>query len=184
MGALGSQVFIGTTVGGVVAGFAYQRTNAKAVQCLMLVLGSLDLASFPLSSNLALVFASRFLTGVCQAFLTVYYTVWVDLFAPKSLSTLWITLLQLMVPAGMLAGYVLTASMRDQWYYSCYIQAVLYLPCLLMLLLFPGRLVTRNRKTKTLLETEALLEPKPLPSICRSVKLLYQTRCTCAVSCV
>lgn len=41
--------------------------------------------------------------------MVIYFPVWVDLFAPKSLSTIWMTLLQVAVPLGVTIGYVMTA---------------------------------------------------------------------------
>ena len=41
--------------------------------------------------------------------MVIYFPVWVDLFAPKYYSTIWMTLLQVAVPLGVTIGYVMTA---------------------------------------------------------------------------
>ena len=58
--------------------------------------------------NKFMAYASRFMTGVCQVFLLVYYPIWIDKFG-KDKKTLWLTLLQICVPVGIFIGYGITA---------------------------------------------------------------------------
>lgn len=51
----------------------------------------------------------------------MYYTVWIDVCSPRQISTIWITLLQLTAPLGIIMGYILTAIVRESWTYSFYI---------------------------------------------------------------
>ena len=151
LGALGSQVFVGTTVGGILAGFTYQKLNAKYIQVLMMLLTAFFMLVFPYTFGWW-VYLCRFVTGFCQAFLTVYYTVWIDLFSPPSASTIWITILQLTAPIGIITGYTLTSLVGENWTYSFYIQGALYIPCALFLMLFPNRMITCAEKKDGLLE--------------------------------
>ena len=93
---------------GLFAGRLYQKINSKVLTLGALVALELSLALFILSSNKILAYFCRFLTGVCQVFLLVYYPIWIDKFGYKK-KTLWLTLLQICVPVGIFAGYGMTA---------------------------------------------------------------------------
>lgn len=74
--------------------------------------------------NKFMAYASRFMTGVCQVFLLVYYPIWIDKFG-KDKKTLWLTLLQICVPVGIFIGYGITAviiSTGNHYNLSFYIQ--------------------------------------------------------------
>lgn len=93
---------------GLFAGRLYQRINSKLLTLGALIALEMSLALFILSSNKGLAYFCRFLTGVCQVFLLVYYPIWIDKFGFKK-KTLWLTLLQICVPLGIFAGYGMTS---------------------------------------------------------------------------
>lgn len=52
----------------------------------------------------------RFFTGFFQVFVTIYFPVWSDTFAvTERQKTVWLTILLMASPLGVLAGYLLTA---------------------------------------------------------------------------
>lgn len=61
-----------------------------------------------MSSQKVTAYLSRFLTGVCQVFLLVYYPIWIDKYG-RDKKTMWLTMLQICVPVGIFAGYGMTA---------------------------------------------------------------------------
>jgi predicted MFS family arabinose efflux permease len=93
---------------GMFAGRLYQRINSKLLTLGALVALELSLALFILSDSKVLAYFCRFLTGICQVFLLVYYPIWIDKFGFKK-KTLWLTLLQICVPVGIFAGYGMTS---------------------------------------------------------------------------
>jgi MFS family permease len=110
IGALGSLVFVGLTIGSSIAGIALEKLGEKIVLLVVLVLYGSALAFFGLiGSNLMLVYGARFLIGFFQVFIVVYAPVWIDSMAPNYWKTLWLTFLQLAVSIGVILGYILTA---------------------------------------------------------------------------
>lgn len=93
---------------GLLAGRLYQKLHSKLLTLGALIALELSLFMFILSSNKGLAYFCRFLTGVCQVFLLVYYPIWIDKFGFKK-KTLWLTLLQICVPVGIFAGYGMTS---------------------------------------------------------------------------
>lgn len=73
----------------------------------------------------------RYTTGFFQAFLIVYFPIWVDTFG-EAQKTRWLTFLQLGVLLGVIIGYVLTGMFNVlhehvasiSWRWSFYIQAL------------------------------------------------------------
>lgn len=93
---------------GMFAGRLYQRFDSKKLTIVALVALQLFLLLFVLSSHKATAYISRFMTGVCQVFLLVYYPIWIDKYG-KDKKTMWLTYLQICVPVGIFVGYGMTA---------------------------------------------------------------------------
>ncbi len=108
MGILGSIVYLGIVLMGIFAGRLYQMINSKLLTLGALIALEVSLLLFILSNSKTLAYFCRFLTGVCQVFLLVYYPIWIDKFGYKK-KTLWLTLLQICVPVGIFAGYGMTS---------------------------------------------------------------------------
>lgn len=112
LGGLGSIVFVGLTMGSSISGICYSYFGAKSIISSFTTMTALSLILFPLSgTNHYLAYLARFMAGMFQIFLVVYFPVWVDNFAPSHWKTLWLTFLQLAVPLGVIIGYCLTAFM-------------------------------------------------------------------------
>ena len=75
--------------------------------------------------NFYLLMISRFLTGFFQVFVSIYFPVWADSFGGSDkVKTMWLTLLLLASPIGVLMGYTLCATLISygiNWRYSFYI---------------------------------------------------------------
>ena len=108
LGILGSIVYLGISLMGMFAGRLYQHFNSKILTVVALILLEVSLLLFVFSDNKFTVYSCRFLTGVCQVFLLVYYPVWIDKFG-RDKKTMWLTLLQICVPVGIFLGYGITA---------------------------------------------------------------------------
>ena len=97
------------------AGRLYQRFDSKKLTIVALVALQLFLLLFVLSSHKATAYISRFMTGVCQVFLLVYYPIWIDKYG-KDKKTMWLTYLQICVPVGIFVGYGMTAIILSSGY--------------------------------------------------------------------
>ena len=72
--------------------------------------------------------------------MVIYFPVWVDLFSPRKVSTLWMTLLQIAVPMGVTFGYVMTAiiiSFTD-WRWAFWLQTFIFGGCFTLILFTPN----------------------------------------------
>ena len=65
---------------GMFAGRLYQHFNSKMLTVIALVVLELSLLAFVFIPNKYAAYATRFVTGVCQVFLLVYYPIWIDKF--------------------------------------------------------------------------------------------------------
>ena len=93
---------------GMFAGRLYQHFNSKMLTVFALVVLELSLLAFVFIPNKIAAYGTRFVTGVCQVFLLVYYPIWIDKHGGDK-KTLWLTLLQICVPLGIFMGYGMTA---------------------------------------------------------------------------
>lgn len=110
LGVLGSIVYLGIIIMGIYVGRLYQKVNSKVMCLIGLICLTGSLFLFVMSRIFWLAVASRFMTGVFQVFMLVYFPVWIDKFGGES-ATIWITFLQVGVPLGIFAGYAVTAGL-------------------------------------------------------------------------
>ena len=108
LGILGSIVYLGISLMGMFAGRLYQHFNSKWLTVAALVVLEISLLLFVFIQHKISAYATRFVTGICQVFLLVYYPIWIDKHGGNK-KTLWLTLLQICVPLGIFMGYGMTA---------------------------------------------------------------------------
>ena len=116
LGILGSIVYLGISVMGMFAGRLYQHFNSKMLTVASLVVLELSLLAFVFLDSKIAAYITRFITGVCQVFLLVYYPIWIDKFG-KEKKTMWVTYLQICVPIGIFMGYGMTAIILSTGYH-------------------------------------------------------------------
>jgi len=106
---------------------------------MSLFICGIALVAFTLTKVYMALAISRFVVGVCQIFICIYFPVWVDTFALESQKTVWLSTLLLAPPLGVMGGYGLTAVMiaHLNWRWTFYVQAVLAIPCILAFALSP-----------------------------------------------
>ena len=80
----------------------------KPILGFSLMLNSICLVFFTTSTSFYVLGAMRFLTGFCQIFIVVYYPVWTDTFGPEKFKSIWLTLMLLASPLGLVLGYAVT----------------------------------------------------------------------------
>ena len=131
IGLLGSLVYLGLSVGSLLAPFLFLRVSPKIILNVSLLLNGASLFVFTLPGGFATLAVSRTFVGIFQVFMTIYFPVWVDLYGkPPKQRTLWMTLLQVCVPLGIVIGYGAAGflALTVGWKYVFYGQAVLLVP--------------------------------------------------------
>lgn len=107
VGFLGSMVFMGIMLGSLASGIIFSQYSCKKVLLVSMIGLVVGFIFFPLTSNKAVMAISRFITGFFQAFLIVFFPIWIDVFG-KDHKTSWLSYLQLCTLLGVIFGYVLT----------------------------------------------------------------------------
>jgi sugar phosphate permease len=123
-GVLGSLVYLGLMFGSATATGLYSKGHLiKPILGFSLMLNSICLAFFTTSTSFYVLGAMRFLTGFCQIFIIVYYPVWTDTFGPEKFKSIWLTLMLLASPLGLVLGYAVTyyMNMYKTWEWSFYL---------------------------------------------------------------
>lgn len=108
----------------------------KTVLGSAMVLQSIALISFTLTSVFSLQAAARFVSGFSQVIMAIFLPVWVDAFADEERKTKWMTYIMGAAPLGMITGYSMTAlivSLNINWKWAFYIHIVLLAPFIVML---------------------------------------------------
>lgn len=133
VGAVGSVMYVGHTLGCFLGGSLIQRYHPKYLLICSLLLNVLCLTSFSLSSSFGLFIAARFVSGIVSALIVVYGPVWVDEFSDAGTTSLWLGLVQGGVAIGVMLGYVIAGFVMTNthlsWRYFFQIQAALSLIC-------------------------------------------------------
>lgn len=141
LGLLGSLVYLGLTFGSIASSPLFNLINAKYVIGSSLLLNAVAMLVFPMVDIYYVQAFSRFVVGFLQVFTCIYFPVWIDIFGPNDRKTIWLTLIQLAVPLGIVVGYILTALlvMQLSWKYAFYLQVVLLTPSGIMFFLYPSK---------------------------------------------
>lgn len=106
MGALGSLVYVGLTCSSLFAGSWLQKYTERNILVVSIGINGLFCLVFGLSDSTLMLLIARTITGASQAFLVIFAPCWVDAFAPDDSGTLWMAMLQLSNPLGIMLGYV------------------------------------------------------------------------------
>lgn len=105
-----------------------------------LVLNCASMFLFTQTTDFTLLLASRFLTGVCQVFVSIFFPVWADTFGGSDREkSAWLNVLMLAAVIGVVIGYILTTWCIAvyQWQYVYYIQLSLYGLAIIPFVLMP-----------------------------------------------
>jgi predicted MFS family arabinose efflux permease len=143
-GILGSVVYAGLTFGSGFATLIFNRGEwIKPTLGTSLIFNAICLYAFTSSSSFLVCVLLRGLTGFMQVFVTIFYPVWADAYGTEKQKSIWLTILLLASPLGVVLGYTLTFYMQKylNWEWSFYIQAVAILPCAACYLITPSKYI-------------------------------------------
>lgn len=137
--AIGSLVYIGLCTASLIVSIIFQRFSARKVLILMLFLNCLFCLLFSICRSPLPMYFSRFGMGFTQAFYVIYAPVWTNEFAPPSMCTRWMGILQCAVPLGVVFGYSVASLFNSinsgvvNWRFAIQVQAILEIPLMIAL---------------------------------------------------
>ncbi|CAK84475.1 unnamed protein product (macronuclear) [Paramecium tetraurelia] len=171
LGYLGSQVYAGVTLVCLFGGKLFLHFNSKMIVMISYIGMITSLTLFPLNYGSSWPFyIFRFLTGCSKAPMMIYFPVWVDNFGGES-KTIWITILQGVIPLGIFVGYSLSSVISSlwQWQAAFYIQVIMLTVCATFFIIF-----VRNTDFDIKKCTKSKLERKSINEEQQSASLLAQ----------
>ncbi|CAD8101773.1 unnamed protein product [Paramecium sonneborni] len=138
LGFLGSQVYGGVTLVCLFGGKLFLHFNSKMI-VIFSYLGMISsLTLFPLNYGASWPFyIFRFLTGCSKAPMMIYFPVWVDNFGGEQ-KTIWITILQGVIPLGIFVGYSVSSVISSLWEWQAafYLQVIMLTACATIFIIF------------------------------------------------
>ena len=108
LGSFGSLVYLGNLIGAILLTRLIDIVDRKILTVTTTIISSILIYSFTRSSTLWFLLLNRVLVGAGQAFITIYFPVWIDQFGPRSWKTIMMSAFNLTSPIGVMIGYILT----------------------------------------------------------------------------
>ena len=116
-GVIGSVVFAGLTVGSAVATGIYSRSDwIKPTLVITVVLNGVSLYCFAQTDSYFGIIICRGLIGFFQVFVCIYMPVWADTFGTEKQKSVWLTVLLLAAPLGVVLGFTLAYNTQAYWH--------------------------------------------------------------------
>ena len=108
VGLFGSIDYIGRVIGALIFTMIMGRMNRKMMLVITLIFKALTLFVPLISKEYIINIIARCLSGISQVFYPTYLPVWCDQYAKKDNKTIWVTLVQIGNPIGIIIGYGLS----------------------------------------------------------------------------
>ena len=118
---MGSLVFIGLLFGSFIASIVFNYLPYKGVLAFSFFGNGVGLILFTMTSNIQLLYITRFMSGFFQIFFTIYIPLYVDTYGTKTSKPCLLSLILLAPPIGVVVGYGITGvciSMGYSWRFS------------------------------------------------------------------
>ena len=130
VGLFGSIDYIGRVFGSFIYTFIMGRMNRKLILIVSLFFKTLTLAIPIITKNYEINIVARCLSGLSQVFYPIYLPVWCDQYGKKKLKAIWVTIVQVGNPIGIILGYGLgllsqTIFSNSPWVYCFLIEGIL-----------------------------------------------------------
>ena len=141
VGLFGSIDYIGRVVGAIIFTIIMGRMNRKLMLVITLIFKSLTLFVPLITVNYYINTVARCLSGLSQVFYPTYLPVWCDQYAKKEKRTIWVTLVQIGNPIGIIFGYGLgmicdSIFPISGWRTAFAVEGVVLIICALIVFLF------------------------------------------------
>lgn len=105
VGLFGSIDYIGRVVGALIFTFIMGKMNRKYLIISTLLFKSVTLFVPLITVNYIINDIARCLSGLSQVFYPTYFPVWCDQYGKANLKTIWVTIVQVGNPLGIITGY-------------------------------------------------------------------------------
>ena len=141
VGLFGSIDYIGRVVGAIIFTIIMGRMNRKLILVITLIFKSLTLFVPLITVNYYTNIVARCLSGLSQVFYPTYLPVWCDQYAKKENRTIWVTLVQIGNPVGIIFGYGLSMVCDSMfnisgWRSAFAVEGVSLIACAIIVFLF------------------------------------------------
>lgn len=97
---IGSLVYLGLSFASLFVSLLFNKFGPAKVNSFMLILNSICCFVFSISTNKNILYSTRFLMGVSEAFIVIYAPVWVNNYSPPSKSATWMGILHSFAAIG------------------------------------------------------------------------------------
>ena len=135
---LGSLVYLGLSFASLFTSPIFSKFGASKVCAYVLIVNSLNCFVFSITNIKAVLFITRFLMGVTEAFIVVYGPVWVNNYSPRDKSATWMGILHSCTIFGMISGYIIAGITINfmkgvlNWRFAIQIQGIAEIPIAVM----------------------------------------------------
>lgn len=143
LGFFGSLVFVGLICGAAVGACVLDKIPYKLLLSGSMLVNAGSLWVFAMCTDYYLLCSMRFLAGVSQTFMTIFYPVFIDTVCTKSNKSFWMNLMLVAPPLGVFLGYCITAMfiVHADWRASIIFIAMLSCLAGFMIILMPEQYV-------------------------------------------
>lgn len=142
VGLFGSIDYIGRVVGSFIFTLIMGRVNRKMILVVTLFFKAITLI-IPIfaDNNYIINLVARALSGISQVFYPIYLPVWCDQYAKKNLKAIWVMIVQIGNPIGIILGYGLgmisdNLLFSSGWIDSFFIEGIAMSACAIIILFF------------------------------------------------
>ena len=142
VGLFGSIDYIGRVVGSIIFTLIMGRMNRKMMLFITLIFKALTLiVPLLITRGYIINLIARCLSGLSQVFYPTYLPVWCDQYAKKNLKAIWVTIVQIGNPIGIILGYGLglisgNLLFSSGWIDSFFIEGIALAACAIIILFF------------------------------------------------
>ena len=142
VGLFGSIDYIGRVLGSIIFTLIMGRVNRKMILVITLIFKTITLIIPALvNKNYEINLIARALSGISQVFYPTYLPVWCDQYAKKNLKAIWVTIVQIGNPIGIILGYGLglisgNLLFSSGWIDSFFIEGIALAACAIIILFF------------------------------------------------
>ena len=113
---IASLLYLGLSFSSIFVGFIFSKFSPSKVCSIVLFINAVSSLIFSFSIKKPIIFLTRFLMGVTEAFLTVYGPVWVNNYAPLENMATWMGILHSCSIVGVFLGYLAAAIVNNFFY--------------------------------------------------------------------
>ena len=141
VGLFGSIDYIGRVFGSFIFTLIMGRMNRKMILVVTLLFKSVTMIIPIISKQYYINLIARCLSGISQVFYPIYLPVWCDQYAKKKFKAIWVTIVQLGNPIGIILGYglgMLTESIFTDsgWVYAFFIEGLFLVASAIIIIFF------------------------------------------------